>query len=390
MVKIKASKEGIEEINKKREEEGWTTDQNSEALIITSQQEFKKAVDKITDDTPLTIENIETLATNKIFTSESTNLVWEYINELKNNSLRKIDSEYFVKFIKSKEIHTKGITYRNWKNFLHKERKPIDKDVFIAFCEALGIENWRDVAELPPIERESNNQPNLLKEGLSSFNHKTQIKLLKTNFSNRNKPFLVANTCKYSRTWMLRRLELEIENINRLKCKPFFLSGSRHSLPSINELSSRFERQYPRTRLVESLKRENLLIVIDDPYDCKEIISNFWLPLVEKLTKTKTPGRMFMFLLPNNQANVQQIESTQIIELPPANPFEEKDKEDIVNVLLEIGAKMLKPLSQNDAERIADSLIQKSNGDTLKLLQEIYNHFKCRQTKFADIWQRYP
>lgn len=46
VTKVKASKEGIEEINQKRQEKGWTKDQNSGVLIIASQEQFKKSIEK--------------------------------------------------------------------------------------------------------------------------------------------------------------------------------------------------------------------------------------------------------------------------------------------------------------------------------------------------------
>ncbi|MFS0518792.1 hypothetical protein ACEYW6_29420 [Nostoc sp. UIC 10607] len=396
MVLIKASPEGIEQIKQSIKHKGWTVSgdrkNNADALIIVSQQLFKKYVKKYlkinnADEEPLTSEQLTKLVNQeqKIFTPTATNKVNTYIYQLKK---QKFTIKDFIEEIEIQCLYADRVTSRNWRYF--QKGKEIDDDIFEAFCTALEIKNWDNFAIYHPIYNKNATDQTRLVEGLSSFNHRTQIKLLKTNFSNPNKPFLVANTCKYSQTWMLRRLELEIENTNRLKCKPFLLSGSQFSSRSINELSNRFEEQYPITRLVKSLKNENLLVVIDNPYDCKEIINDFWMPLVKKLTTTKTPGIMFMFLLSNNQANEREIESTQIIELPPANPFKEEDKEDIVNALLDIGAKIQNPLSQDNAEKIADILIQKSNGDTLKLLQEIYNHFKSKTTNFADVWQKYP
>ncbi|MEI2581754.1 hypothetical protein [Scytonema sp. PRP1] len=396
MGKIKASREGIKQINSDREAKGWTKDQNSEALIITSQQEFKKAVDEIlltqsVDNTLLTIEQLEKLA--DFFTTNAKNAVFKCISKLLKEKTQKITIAHFLQIIESEDLHTKGITYINWQKFL--QGKEIDKPVFIAFCDALEIEDWRDVAEARPIDSKDNTKQARLVEGLSLFNHQKQVNLLLEKLANGNRAFLVANPCHYSRTWMLRRLESEISANIKLKCKPISLQRSLYSSLGIGELKAHFEEKYLPTKIINILKQEHIVIVFDiDSYDLQrleQLIVEFWQPLVSNLPP-KTPGMLLMFLLATNRGNDWQGKwqnnptlCKHMTELLPANPFQ---PEDVAQVLPKVALQLRKPLSE-PALDIAHSLIQKSQGKTDKLLQEIYRYFECRTTEFS-VWQRYP
>ncbi|MBW4632331.1 MAG: hypothetical protein KME30_10645 [Iphinoe sp. HA4291-MV1] len=397
MVKIRASKEGIEKINKCREDKRWTKDQNSEALVITSQQQFRRAVKEnlpVTseDDTRLCIEQLQILLQKNIFTSDSTNKVWEYLNRLKTRNTLHITIGRFLQFIESKDIHLKGITYRNWQIFL--QGKEIDKDVFLAFCEALGIEDWSSVAVLPLIYTKDSTKQTRLLEGLSLFNHQQQIDLLLSNLANQKRAFLIANPCHYSRTWMLRRLEAEIYVTMRLKCQPISLTGSQYSSLRIGELKNRFHTEYCQTKLVKLLKQENLLLLLDiDTYDLErleQLIEEFWQPLVSQVPKNT--GMLLMFLLASHCNNDWQEKwqksstlSEQITELPPEHSFGVRD---VAQVLPKIAIKLGQPLLGQEAT-IANSLINKSHGSSEKLLLEMYRYFECRTTEFS-LWQRYP
>ncbi|NMG09577.1 hypothetical protein [Brasilonema sp. UFV-L1] len=394
MVKIPASKEGIEKINQCREDKRWTKDENSEAMIITSQQQFRQAVagEKKLPIEDFTIEQLESLVKKKIFTPDSTNQVWEYINRLKSKNTLRITIERFLQVIESKEIHTKGITYRNWQKFL--QGKEIEQDVFIAFCEALGIEDWKSVAVLPLIYTKDSTKQTRLVEGLSLFNHQRQIDLLLSNLANQKRAFLIANPCHYSRTWMLKRLETEISVTMCLKCKPISLTGSQYSSLRIGELKNRFHTEYCQAKLVKTLKQENLLFILDiDTYDLErleQLIIEFWQPLVSQVPKNA--GMLLMFLLASHCNNDWQEKwhksstlSEHITELPPANPFEAND---VAQVLPRIALKLGQQLLGQEVT-IANCLINKSQGETEKLLLEIYRYFECRTTEFS-LWQRYP
>lgn len=394
--KIKASQAGIQKIEELRKEKGWTKDENSFALVATSQQQFqKKVLIKWGNPQELDLQQLEILQKQKTFTNDSTIIVWEYISTLKSQNKSTVSLEKILELIEDRELHAEGISYRNWRGFLNG--KDINKDVFIAFCNVLEIADWTTVADLPPIYRRTNTQQARLADGLSRwFDHQAQKNLLWQSLdcpTAATKAFLVANPCCYSRTWMMRRLEEEMATVG-LKSQPISLQGSSYSPLSIGELKNRFDRQYRHT-LNTTLDRENIFLVLDidtlDLQRLEQLIHQFWQPLLQKIP-SRTSGRLLMFLLAGDGNNDWQRQwhasptlSQHIVEFPQANPF---CAADLSAILPKIAFQLRQHLPESP-DIIAESLIANSNGSTERLLKRIYQHFNCRTTEFS-LWQRYP
>ncbi|MBW4674918.1 MAG: hypothetical protein KME52_13065 [Desmonostoc geniculatum HA4340-LM1] len=410
--KVKASKEGIEEINQKRQEKGWTKDQNSEVLIIASQEQFKKSLKKclnITEEEqniPLDKLN-ELLIQKKVLTDN--NKFQQHFLKLKTENNHKINLKECLKIIELNDIHTPGITYRNWQQFLSGQE--IDKNVFEAFCEALGIPNWNDLVEYSPIYQKTTTNQTRLVEGLSLFNHEKQIDLLLEQFPKPTGIFLINNPCCYSRVWMLRRLVMKITEYNPRQCQPVCLDNSpRLKLSSNVDNIQNLFYQKDFLQVENILDSKHLIFTLNaDRYDKKSLgsfLEQYWYPLVEHIKKLqpKKSGKIFMFILVSNTQNdwcsAEEIKVglfKGIINFHQHNIYtdEQKDylKKELAKVLREIAARLNKEELSEDAQNIALELIKKiqdKQNKTENLLKVIYQHFNCPTTEFASIWQNYP
>lgn len=413
---VRASDKGQEIIETKREEKQWSKREDSEALIITSQNVFRE---KLTELIPqqengtiniLTIQDLMSFVRNNNFfaINKSTQEVQNIIIELQNKNNQTIGVDEFVNLIRLREIHMKGITSVNWRNFLRKEKIP--RNVFIAFCEALEIHDWSDVTDRAYFERKYDTKPTHLASYVSQFNHNTQIDLLQENYNNQIRAFIISNSCEWSRIWMLKCL------VNNISFNPsmsfeykFFPStniDSKYSSMTVSELEKKIEKEYGgNKKLIKALNKNHIFFVINiDNYDLErleKLIENFWQPLLYKINQT-TPGKLLMFLLASGKNNNWQngkwrdspILTDKVFELDPANPFSEEHVRDLSRVLRKItfglpGKFTLRPGETPDG--VASNLINESGGDSYTLLCNIYEYFKCeRDRNFVKTWQQYP
>ncbi|MBO3463761.1 hypothetical protein G7B40_029980 [Aetokthonos hydrillicola Thurmond2011] len=411
--KVWASPEGIKEINRKREDKGWTKDQNSEVLIIASQEQFKKSIKKylsITEDKKnIPIEELEDLLNKqKIFTQDQQ--MRKRISHLRSQKIKEITFDECLRVIEQKDIHTPGITYRNWQKFLRgKENDSIDIKDFEAFCEALEIPDWRKFVIYPPIYQKTATNQTRLVEGLSLFNHQKQVELLMERFPKPTQIFLINNPCSYSRTWMVRRLAAKITEYNPRQCRPVALNNSNYSSSSKNHEKKDINNLFHKKEwinIASFLDSAHLIFTLNvDDYDFQRLntyLQQYWIPLVDYLKRIqqKKQGKIFMFLLASAQKNhwgkpeaIRTNLAPEIINLHQTTIYTENElNQELVKVLQDIAARLDDPLS-DDSTKIAADLIKKIEHEQNKaenLLKVIYQHFNCQTTEFASIWQTYP
>jgi hypothetical protein len=422
--KLKVSPDRQKQIETARRGKGWTTDQCSQALPAASLYQFKNVIlpalgisiqdklnptlklnwlKKIIEKNKITkaIDQYSTI-TSKIFTNNSKLQSLISINQLikdGDEGLKLNDLFYNYGLI------TDRITYRNWQNFL--SGKLIDEDIFIAFCEVLGV-SWEEVIdqETPVKHKEfkhkDSTKTSLLVEVLNTFNHKEQKDLVCSNLASSHAPkaFLVINSCSYRRTWMLRRIAYEIETFGKEVKPEDFLSNSKHTSPSINDLTSifneRFNERSPAQSLNEVLKSKYIFLIInvDDYYlnDFKNLINEFWKPILARVN-TEKPGKILMFMISSDRGNDWQTEwkncdilKDAIAELPPANPFEAKD---LIEILPRIALKLDKTLKEDPAT-LSQSILEKGQGGTEEIIKALYQQFDCKPKDLIQKWQTYP
>ncbi|CAD5958385.1 hypothetical protein L2E67_07700 [Planktothrix agardhii 1803] len=422
--KLKVSPDRQKQIETARRGKGWTTDQCSQALPAASLYQFKNVIlpalgisiqdklnptlklnwlKKIIEKNKITkaIDQYSTITSN-IFTDNSKLQSLISINQLikdGNEGLKLNDLFYNYGLI------TDRITYRNWKYFL--SGKLIDEDIFIAFCSVLGV-SWEEVIdqETPVKHKEfkhkDSTETSLLVEVLNTFNHKEQKDLVCSNLASSHAPkaFLVINSCSYRRTWMLRRIAYEIETFGKEVKPEDFLSNSKHTSPSINDLTSifneRFNERSPAQSLNEVLKSKYIFLIInvDDYYlnDFKNLINEFWKPILARVNPEK-PGKILMFMISSDRGNDWQTEwkncdilKDAIAELTPANPFQAQD---LIEILPRIALKLDKTLKE-DPVTLSQSILEKGQGGTEKIIRALYGQFDCKTEDLIRQWQNYP
>ncbi|SKB12599.1 hypothetical protein PL11201_410013 [Planktothrix sp. PCC 11201] len=261
--KVKASPEGQKIIEtaraKKGRGTGWASDKSHQALTDASLYQLQNVIlpalgISVNKDNPNPTLNLKKLkaiidkncikppineysrVTLTIFTDDSQEKVLTIINNLIADDRTQLRLNDFYNFFDKHKLRTDRITDINWRYFL-SGKKLIDKDIFIAFCEVLGV-SWQKVIDqkTPFKHKKDSTKATLLVEVLNTFNHQEQKDLVCSNLalSHSPKAFLVINSCSFSRTWMLRRIAYEIKTFGKkeVEVKPEdFLSQSQHTSP---------------------------------------------------------------------------------------------------------------------------------------------------------------
>lgn len=451
-MKIRATTEGIKEIDDRRDKKGWSKNQNSDILTILSQNKFKQNIDKYKKDLGSS-ENEENISIEKL-RKLIINLSQSEEDKFFDNSeyflyeLQKLENKQnFISLQHCFEIinyspnkaRAPGMNYANWQKFLRgrDDRDSIDEDVFSTFCEALGIkkEVWNTRKflfqyELYNSHRQGNRNrtQDILLQELSLFNHVKQCELWVSKRRNSAGIFIMTNPCMFSQTWMLRRLFAEVGDFNPCNYRVFSLDTSKRlssysnkSLDKIDEKVLLYNKRFDE--LCSILNTEHLIFTLDvDDYDQKSVqdfINQHYIPLFEYFSSNNTKiGKIYIFLM-NRENNKDWYEQGQItIKLPDKyninkcniNVLEPNmiytNEQELANELNEILQKISKKISQETSEdtenKIASNLINKIKKDNKikqvkkiqalpqKLLVEIYSHFKCQTDQCHKTWQTYP
>lgn len=265
--------------------------------------------------------------------------------------------------------------------------------------------------EYSPIYQKITTNQTRLVEGLSSFNHETQINLLTEQFPKPTGIFIINNPCCYSRVWMLRRLVMKITEYNPRQCQPVCLDNSDKLISSSNVDTIKglfYQQDFPQIEII--LDSKHLIFTLNaDRYDkqrLRNFLEQYWHPLVEHIKKIqpKKSGKIFMFLMVSNPQNdwcsTEEIKVglfKGIINLSQHNIYENEQqdylKKELAQVLRDIAARLNNEGLSDDANNIALNLIhqiQDKQNKTENLLKLIYQQFNCQTTEFASIWQNYP
>jgi hypothetical protein len=393
---------------------GWAKDKCQQALIEASLYQFKNVVapalsipincptkpmslailEKIVGKNAISVPAIHnTQITQNIFTDDSKKKFLQHLSEVKQAGNQAISVEEVLNVIKNKKLHTDRVTDRNWRNFL--ECKKIDRDIFIAFCTILEI-NWPDVVECSPQPRNDLTKTTRLVQILDSFNHIAQTNIVCQNLSiNSKAAFLVVNSCSYSRTLMIRRIEYEIRiNSNREVQRESFLSQSRFP-PSVENFNSLFSQRFSISKIEQTLREKYLFFIINiDNYDLDalcQLVENIWQPLLKKIYP-ENQGKILLFLVASDQGNNWQTEWNQhpilansLAALPPA----QFNVNDLSQFIPRVAMRLNIQLQQN-VTNLSQEILANSGGSTEKLLRLFYQHFNCSPNDFKRQWQNYP
>ncbi|CAD5935437.1 hypothetical protein [Planktothrix agardhii] len=424
--KVKASPEGQKIIETARTEKGrrtgWAKEDCHQALTDASLYQLQNvilpALGISVKDNPNPTLNLKTLkaiidkncikppineysrVTLTIFTDDSKQKVLTIINQIIAKDYTDLHLNDFYNFFDKYKLRTDRITDIKWRNF--SSGKLIDKDIFIAFCEVLGV-SWEEVVDQEtPFKHKDSTKTTLLVEVLNTFNHKEQKDLVCSNLASSHAPkaFLVINSCSYRRTWMLRRIEYEIKTFGKEVQPEDFFSNSEHTSLSINDLTSifneKFNERHPAQSLNEVLKSKYIFLIINvDDYhlnDFKDLINKFWKPILARVNPEKS-GKILMFMISSDEKNDWQTEwkncdilKDAIAELTPANPFQAQD---LIEILPRIALKLDKTLKE-DPVTLSQSILEKGQGGTEKIIRALYGQFDCKTEDLIRQWQNYP
>lgn len=414
MVMVKASPQGKKIINQvqgaktKKEQGSWgreSVEKCGLALKIASEHLFRDAVaqkfnlNRDDDNASVDVEPFITwMEDYKIFSLKNTDYTTVVNDHLEHCNVITI-GEIVDQLIKPGLVRTKGVTIENYRAFLQGKIE-IEESVFIAFWKALEIkENWEDCVE--------KDKTAIILTHLKSFNHKSQVRVISENLlsqENQVRAFLFSNQCSYSRNWMLRRIEHEInEFLGRVKVQGLNKDSISFRVPP-SELESRFEKHrstdFSQTTLI-------LTLYIDQYFkeDIEKIINDFWKPVLQK-AKEKRQNSVFLFLISRNDWEEKLRENPILLEyiaqLPCPSftsdelydevllkiarnlPFQDQPSRD-VDVLRNLVEKLMNEDQINDQQ---NANINPTH--TLNLLQGICKHFNCSFNDFNRQWQNYP
>ncbi|MBE9143552.1 hypothetical protein [Planktothrix mougeotii] len=420
--KVKVSPEAIKIIDKARKNKGrrtgWAKEDCHQALTDVSLYQLQNvilpALEISVKDNPnptLKLKKLKAIidkncikppineysrVTLTIFTDDSKEKVLTIIDQLIANDYTDLNLKIFYNFFDKYELRTDRITSRNWNDFL--KGKSIDEDIFIAFCSVLGV-SWEEVVyRETSFQYKDSTKATLLVQVLDTFNHKEQKDIVCNNLALNHAPkaFLVINSCSYSRTWMLRRIEYEIKTFGKEVEPEDFLSKSQYTSLSIEDLNSKFNQKYPDQLLNEVLKSKYIFLIVNvDKYnfdDFKDLINQFWKPILARVNPEK-PGKILMFMISSDKGNDWQTEwkncdmlKDAIAELTPANSFQAKD---LIEILPRIALKLDKTLKEDPAT-LSQSILEKGQGETEKIIKALYQQFNCKQQDLIRQWQTYP
>ncbi len=385
MVKIKVAEDEIDNIRQAIRDQGWNIDRNTtEVLPEANRYQFQKILrqENINCESTIQIGDLTNLFRIKVFTSESENKLRAYID--KQNGKTEVAIKDFYEFFDTNEIRIKNFTHRSYMNFLNC--KEIEKEVFIAFCQVIGI-NWKSVVDKDSIYYKTHS----LLDSLVLFNHSEQIIPFKNNL-HKNQIFGVNHSCSYSRIWTLRRLESEINRITSRKSKRIVITGSRYVKLDIESMNNKFSDQN-----LNCLTKENVLIFFDLQdfvlENIEQIVSSYWNNLITQVPQN-AKGKLIMFLLYKNYNQEEIQTSLNTINIPTSNLFNLPTiNDELASLLAEIYMRYNNQLetSQNLIE-ISQKIIMDSQNDTGNLLRNIYDNFLNHQQvqKELSLWQKYP
>ena len=446
MVKVNASPEGIKTIqsrqkNKARQNNsGWAKNSDGcwAALMAASKYQFTKAVRKKFDlpsDDDYAAINIPTfrqwITSHEVFIHEQKNstrldsqsVVDKLLQDSINNNVETITIGEIVGLIEDREtdVRTDRVTYRNWKYFL--EGKCLDKDIFIAFCYALGLENeWKTLVQIedPPIYSSEKTQVDYLSQYLNEFNHRDQIEKIKEKIiftkNNQVTAFLFVNKCPYSQTWMLRRIEHEMKNkwYRDRPVEVHNLNLKKNICVGIPVLESRFQEyistDFSQKQLILILNIDKYLLYVE------QIISDLWRPLLDKAHQQR-PNSVLLFLMCQKLENYlqekwreNQILRDYMAQLPCPSYTKKELGEVISNIADNFGFQFQQYLEEsqeviaeklmNEYEKMMNEYEQNCQQNasiedpthTRNLLKGIYKHFHCPDSdnEVNRQWQNYP
>ncbi len=237
---------------------------------------------------------------------------------------------------------------------------------------------------------------------LDTFNHSSQTSLVYSSLSQQDikAAFLVVNSCSYSRTWMLRRIEDDIKSSFNVKVQKENLSPqSSHISPPVETLKSRFQENFHPKNIEKILESEYLFLIINiDSYDLetlKILVQSFWQPLnkINTQKRDQAVGRILLFLVGSDQENNWQTQwrnhpilADSLAELTPAQPFNVNDLCGVISKsALQFGI-----ILPNAITDFSETLLAKSDGSTQNLLKSFYQLCKCPSKDFIQQWQNYP
>ncbi|BBD55736.1 hypothetical protein NIES204_30530 [Planktothrix agardhii NIES-204] len=429
MVLGKASEAGksmIKNAHKQKiKEKGWARNKCETALMLASEHQFRNAFakefkkDGLKDDVDIPIQDfLDWINYNEVFVKKESgnrkgepcqDIVIQYVNEdfinpgLPRISLGEIIDNLILS--KQKKVRFHNITIPNWIKFLQIE-KEIEEDIFAAFWNALGIaENYQLFFE--KIKSDSP-EINILKvqalvSELNAFNHSSQIRIFKENdVEDHTQAFLLVHKCPCQKFWVLRRIQHEIEDRDKLKIVPRKIT---HDKKSKEEMVTEFNITYSMDSLSRTLNNSYLFLIFNfkiDQHDLEKLeyfIKNCWQRVLEK-NRGQQKGKILLFLVAQGSGHDWQTQWQDrkilqpYIKEMPLTPFTSNDLEDLI---FNLNAKSSSKFNQKIVNSVAETqvivqnllgkyIISGKDLDTVKLLKEISRIFNCQYEDLIRQW----
>lgn len=374
--------------------QGWGTagDQSLKAERKATQYIFCQEVEELITVTP---RGEEVIPTEGLLQKLSNSFSNDYLNQLGSLIIAReltganyIKLEVFLTYIEDNICKAKGISNTNWRKFLNAKGE-IPKNAFIAYCHILGIDDWESVADLHPIYKERKRHEKKFIDGLSWFNHQSQVDQLQDYLKKEKRVFLISNQCLYSPTWMLRRIQKELSRTQETQL--IFLKTASNSPMPLNRLFK--EKVYPKLTKIAS---NNLVFSINiENYDLEGLeflINELWSKVCE--SESESSGYALLFLIDKNQHQMlQQIQelSTRVVLLDNANPFDSSHAPSLKKTIDDIIVATRQPLQAgDDLLQISKTIINDTGKNTSNLLKRLYKEFNITNAELDKTWKISP
>lgn len=374
--KLQATDEQLQQIETRRSVLGWSTGDDSEALI-----EAARVLIFGSSNGDLPAKITEERITREKLADLADDYYWTIKKQIRKSDLSRSDID---QLIGDRILIPQGISYRSWQNF--RGQKEIYKRAFQAYWVALGFS-----LESLGLPRQKSTKLDCLYDEILTLNNTKQLEKLYPIGCQESKlgAFLINNQCQPSRAWLMWRLDREI-------CSR--LSRNKHIVrhPPFNLISTDLDKI--TNNITEKLNRfsmgdYNLIITIDyidelDKVQFKQLLQALknWEQVIQGSTNFCILYLIDRELKKNNWRKERTLDKKPIIILPTLCTL---NATDLSTTLMCIHSSLGKPPQKDLALLAKDFMNCNKTGKTPLFLEQIYSYFEC-DLKGETRWFNYP
>lgn len=379
--KLQATDEQLQQIETRRSVLGWSTGDDSEALI-----EAARVLIFGSSNGDLPAKITEERITRKELCDRAKYNKWKINEQIEKSELERSDIHQLIGDI---ILVPQGVSYRSWQNF--RGQKEIDKRAFQAYWVALGL-SLEDLGIITPEKIRANR----IYHAILTLDHTEQVRRLDDigGDNARVGKFLIDTQCQCSRAWLMWRLETAIlsfdddstNQVQRYALNVLSTDNIQTIKDTIHQKVNRF-----------STGHYNLIITIDN-IDCLDRSNfDFLLNSIEewKMIIGESSNYFILYLIDRGKHNDWR-EDDQLYETIKLEVTQQLTLPQLTQGLRSIYRKLRSYLDQDnlghnlDIDGLAEQFVtQTNNGQFRPVLEKIYPHFKC-DLSGETRWFNYP